>query len=160
MINVVSAWPGLAFRVTITAASTRIQGPHADGVWQFQNLLDTALQITGSGQYEARVLYVAGVTGQRETDTGSVWRLVSADQIPEGATTIPLGEPGGGEAAVDEFGAPIDEATDESDDAGETAEPGRDRDISVDVPPGETGEPIITLPPGTYRFICMVPGHG
>ena len=218
----------------------------ADGAWQFQNLLDTALQITGSGQDETGMLYVAGVAGQRETDNGSVWRLVSADQIPEEATTVPLGEPGEGEAEVDEFGAPIDEAEDESDDGGETAEPVtetapvdetvtpedaapaadatpaatpvpadagaeasdgsqeaggaeeivigmydmyfeperiripantdvrlifenrgaaphnfqiKERDISVDVAPGETGETVINLPPGTYKFICNVPGH-
>ena len=215
----------------------------ADGIWQFQNLLDTALQITGSGQDETGTLYVAGVTGQRETDTGSVWRLVSADQIPDGATTVPLGEPGQGEVEVDELGAPIDEAAEETGDAGDTAEPVnetapvdetvtpdeaapaatpvptdagaeagdgseeaastgaaeevvigmydmyfdperiripantdvrlvfenrgaaphnfeiRDRDISVDVAPGETGEIVINLPPGTYKFICNVPGH-
>ncbi len=221
----------------------------ADGAWQFQNLLDTALQITGSGQDETGMLYVAGVTGQRETDNGSVWRLVSADQIPEGATTVPLGEPGEGEAEVDEFGAPIDEAAGETNDAGETAEPVtetapvdetvtpedsapadeaapaatpvpanagaeagdgseetvtvdgadeivigmydmyfeperiripantdvrlifenrgaaphnfdiKERDISIDVAPGETGETVVNLPPGTYKFICSVPGH-
>lgn len=217
----------------------------ANGAWQFQNLLDTALQITGSGQDETGMLYVAGVTGQREIDNGSIWRLVAADQIPEGATTAPLGEPGEGEAEVDEFGAPIDEAADETGGAGETAEPVtetapvdetvtpdeaaatdeaapvatpvptdagaeagdgatadgaeeiligmydmyfeperiripantdvrlvfenrgaaphnfeiKEGDISVDVAPGETGEAVINLPPGSYKFICNVPGH-
>ena len=35
----------------------------------------------------------------------------------------------------------------------------RDQDITVDVAPGGTGETIIILPPGTYKFICNVPGH-
>jgi glucose/arabinose dehydrogenase/plastocyanin len=217
----------------------------ADGAWQFENLLDTALQITGSGQDESGVLYVAAVTSQRETDNGSVWKLVSADAVPTGATTVPLGEPAQGEAEVDEFGAPLGEAGEETDEAGETAEPVneaapvdetvtpddeasaatpavpatgasdaeiaqsrstpvsaaaeaivigmydiyfepdrvrmpantdvrfvfenrgaaphnfeiKERDISIDVAPGETAEAVINLPPGTYKFICNVPGH-
>src|SRR5215212_10166137 len=94
----------------------------ADGAWQFENLLDSALQITGSGQDSSSDLYVAAVTSQRETDNGSVWKLVSADQVPEGATTVPLGEPRTGEQDVDEFGAPVADAGDEAD-AGDTAEP-------------------------------------
>jgi plastocyanin len=31
--------------------------------------------------------------------------------------------------------------------------------ISVDVAPGGTGEAVINLPLGTYKFICNVPGH-
>ena len=217
----------------------------ADGVWQFENLLDTALQITGSAQDQSGNLYVAAVTSQRETDNGSVWKLVSADQVPAGATTVPLGEPAQGEAEVDEFGAPVGEAGEETDAAGDTAEPVneaapvdetvtpdeqasaatpaapaaaatdaetaqsqstpvsanadvvvigmydiyfepdriripantdvrfvfenrgaaphnfeiKERDISVDVAPGETAEAVINLPPGTYKFICDVPGH-
>jgi len=215
-----------------------------DGNWQFQNLLDSALQITGSGQDESGVLYVAAVTSQRESANGSVWKLVSADQVPAGATTMPLGEPSQGDAEVDEFGAPVAEAGDESNAAGETAEPVNEEapvdetvtpgeqtaaatpisepatgesatadsqsaqvsggvdeivigmydiyfepdrihipantdvrfifenrgaaphnfelkegDISVDVAPGESAETVINLPPGTYKFICNVPGH-
>jgi len=215
-----------------------------DGNWQFQNLLDSALQITGSGQDESGVLYVAAVTSQRESANGSVWKLVSADQVPPGATTMPLGEPSQGDAEVDEFGAPVAEAGDESNAAGETAEPVNEEapvdetvtpgeqtaaatpisepatgesatadskaaqvsggvdeivigmydiyfepdrihipantdvrfifenrgaaphnfelkegDISVDVAPGESAETVINLPPGTYKFICNVPGH-
>jgi glucose/arabinose dehydrogenase/plastocyanin len=215
-----------------------------DGNWQFQDLLDTALQITGSGQDESGALYVAAVTSQRESANGSVWKLVSADQVPAGATTVPLGEPSQGDAEVDEFGAPVAEAGDESNAAGETAEPVNEEapvdetvtpgeqtaaatpisepatgesatadsksaqvsggvdeivigmydiyfepdrihipantdvrfifenrgaaphnfelkegDISVDVAPGESAETVINLPPGTYKFICNVPGH-
>jgi glucose/arabinose dehydrogenase/plastocyanin len=217
----------------------------AEGVWQFENLLDTALQLTGSGQDERGNLYVAAVTSQRETDNGSVWKLVSADQAPADATTVPLGEPAQGEAEVDEFGAPVGEAGEETGAAGDTAEPVtevarvdetvtpdeeasaatpavpeagasdaeiaqsrstpvsaaaeaivigmydiyfepdrirmpantdvrfvfenrgaaphnfeiKERDISIDVAPGETAEAVINLPPGTYKFICNVPGH-
>jgi glucose/arabinose dehydrogenase/plastocyanin len=215
-----------------------------DGNWQFQDLLDTALQITGSGQDESGALYVAAVTSQRESANGSVWKLVSADQVPAGATTVPLGEPSQGDAEVDEFGAPVAEAGDESNAAGETAEPVNEEapvdetvtpgeqtaaatpisepatgesatadsksaqvsggvdeivigmydiyfepdrihipantdvrfifenrgaaphnfelkegDVSVDVAPGESAETVINLPPGTYKFICNVPGH-
>ena len=32
-------------------------------------------------------------------------------------------------------------------------------DVSVDVPPGQTGSATITAPAGTYEFYCNVPGH-
>ncbi len=101
------------------------------GVWQFESLLDTALQITGSGQDNAGDLYVTAVTSRRGSTpdalNGSVWKLVAADKVPEGAATVPLGEPGGGDIAVDEDGNPIDVATDEAEDvpaaeAGDTDE--------------------------------------
>jgi glucose/arabinose dehydrogenase/uncharacterized cupredoxin-like copper-binding protein len=78
--------------------------------WQFQTLLDTALQITGAGQDDTGAVYVGAVGDQGDDGgSGSVWKLVSADQVPEGATTVPLGQPGQGDVEVDEYGAPIDE---------------------------------------------------
>ena len=32
-------------------------------------------------------------------------------------------------------------------------------DISVDIPPGDTGEAVINAPTGTYEYYCNVPGH-
>jgi uncharacterized cupredoxin-like copper-binding protein len=31
--------------------------------------------------------------------------------------------------------------------------------ISVDVPPGQTGSVTINAPAGTYQYYCNVPGH-
>ncbi len=76
-----------------------------NGVWQFENLLDTALQLTGAGQDGDNDLYVAGTIGEEGQD--SVWKLIAADQIPEGATTVPIGEPRLGDVVVDEDGAII-----------------------------------------------------
>ncbi|MCC7021658.1 MAG: cupredoxin domain-containing protein, partial [Thermomicrobiales bacterium] len=181
------------------------------GVWQFQNLLDTALQITGSGQDANGDLYVTTVTGepsQTGQGTDSVWKLVAADKVPEGAVTVPLGHPRTGDVSVDENGAPLDAgngptqaeapATPAAEAPAATTaqdvaidmydmyfEPNRitipantdvrfvftnrgqvahnfsvnRQDISVDVEPGGTGETIVNLPAGTYKFVCNVPGH-
>ena len=188
----------------------------ANGVWQFQNLLDTALQITGSGQDANGDLYVTTYTGESAeggTGNGEVWKLVSADNVPAGATTVPLGHPRQGEVAVDENGAPIEEApaavaspaASAEETAGATTATGTSgqevvlglydmyfepnhivipantdvrfvlenhgesphnfsvktatADIDVDVEPGGTAETVVNLPPGTYKFICNVPGH-
>jgi uncharacterized cupredoxin-like copper-binding protein len=40
-------------------------------------------------------------------ETGTVWKLVAADQVPQGAITVPLGQPRQGEVEVDEEGEPI-----------------------------------------------------
>jgi len=93
----------------------------ADGVWQFENLLDTALQITGSGQDANGDLYVTAVTsrkdkGEKEGGNGSIWKLVAAGNVPEGATTIALGSPEEGDRKPDKQGqgedADLDEPTD------------------------------------------------
>jgi glucose/arabinose dehydrogenase/plastocyanin len=81
-----------------------------NGIWQFESLLDTALQITGSGQDANNDLYVTAISGEQSTDgegTGTVWKLVAADKVPEGAKTVPLGQPRQGEVKVDEEGEPI-----------------------------------------------------
>ncbi len=93
----------------------------ADGVWQFENLLDSALQITGSGQDANGDLYVSAVTsrkdkGEEEGGNGSIWKLVAAGNVPDGATTIPLGSPEEGDRKPEKAGqtedADLDEATD------------------------------------------------
>ncbi len=214
----------------------QIRGLQRDeaGTWQFQNLLDTALQVTGSGQDTNGDLYIATVTDRHESGeggNGAVWKLVAADAVSEGAVTVPLGEPGGGAIEVDEEGEPIAPAAEDAlaetpspaaapanPETSPTATPSpaelapiatpssgasvaatevsitmadiffdpqrvaipantdvrlilentgavvhnfelRDQDISVDVEPGQSGEVIVNLPPGNYRFICNIPGH-
>jgi glucose/arabinose dehydrogenase/uncharacterized cupredoxin-like copper-binding protein len=76
----------------------RIRGLQRDenGVWQFQDLLDTATKITGAGQDASGTLYVTTLESRAGEDvsarSGTLWRLVSADKVPEGAVTVPLGE--------------------------------------------------------------------
>ena len=76
----------------------RIRGLQRDenGVWQFQDLLDTATKITGAGQDASGALYVTTLESRAGEDvsarSGTLWRLVSADKVPEGAVTVPLGE--------------------------------------------------------------------
>lgn len=64
-----------------------------DKSWKMQQLLDTKLKITGSGVDEQGDLYVTSCQcayGQREaTKTGSLWRLVPATQVPQGAEVAP-----------------------------------------------------------------------
>ena len=75
----------------------RIRGLQRDenGVWQFQDLLDTATKITGAGQDASGTLYVTTLESRAGEDvsarSGTLWRLVSADKVPEGAVTVPLG---------------------------------------------------------------------
>lgn len=176
------------------------------GVWQYQSLLDTALQITSSGQNEAGALFVAATTGEvnpGDVGPGSIWKLVGADKVPPAAETVPLGQPRQGdiiddgmEGTSDGQDAPDAEATPEAAAAPSNGQqvielydfsfsPDRftiaantdvaviisnqgdsphnfelkDEGISVDVAPGQREEVIINLPPGTYKFICNVPGH-
>ena len=73
------------------------------GVWQFANMLDTALQITGSGQDDSGHLYVAAITGESsDAAPGSVWEVMSADRVPAGAETVPLGQPRQGDIVIDD----------------------------------------------------------
>jgi glucose/arabinose dehydrogenase len=79
--------------------SGKIWGLQRDeaGTWIYQELLDTELQVTGSGFDERGNLYVTACTctNDRRYDPfdnpqGTVWRLVGGDQVPEGAETAPL----------------------------------------------------------------------
>ncbi|GIW03880.1 MAG: glucose dehydrogenase [Thermomicrobiales bacterium] len=67
------------------------------GQWQYQELLDTTLFVTGGGEDDAGELYVTSCTCEfsRKYDPeknpgGAVWHLVAADQVPGGAETAPL----------------------------------------------------------------------
>ncbi|MCC6314578.1 MAG: PQQ-dependent sugar dehydrogenase [Thermomicrobiales bacterium] len=68
-----------------------------DGNWNYQELLDTKLLVTGAGADTTGNLYATACTCEYtrqynafENPTGTVWRIVAADQIPEGAVTAPL----------------------------------------------------------------------
>lgn len=78
------------------------------GRWQFQELLQTDLQFTGGGYDEdgnvlavnCECFYLTDV-GPTENPPGSVWRVMAADEVPEGAETARIVQPqpqdGGGQ---------------------------------------------------------------
>jgi glucose/arabinose dehydrogenase len=69
----------------------------SSGAWQFEELLNTTLLITGGGQDDNGELYVMscecgfgeGVEGE---NPGVIWRVVAAGQAPEGSVLAPLDE--------------------------------------------------------------------
>ncbi len=70
------------------------------GAWQYQELLDTELLATGAGQGEDGELYMLAcscVFGRTydpyEDPQGTVWRIVAADQVAEGAEVAPTQAP-------------------------------------------------------------------
>jgi glucose/arabinose dehydrogenase len=70
-----------------------------DGIWMFQQLLDTGLLVTGSGTDDVGNLYATACECEFsrqydpfENPRGTVWRIVAADQVPEGAETAPVDE--------------------------------------------------------------------
>jgi glucose/arabinose dehydrogenase len=71
----------------------------AQGAWQMEEMLDldTPLRPTGSGFDEEGNLYVThasanygGPVDPYQSERGALWKLVPADQVPEGAETAPL----------------------------------------------------------------------
>jgi glucose/arabinose dehydrogenase len=79
--------------------SGKIWGLQRDeaGAWMYRQLLDTELVITGAGRDESGNLYITTCNcsinpryDPFEHPQGKVWRLVTADRIPEGAETAPL----------------------------------------------------------------------
>lgn len=71
------------------------------GGWAFEELLDTRLLITGSGTDAANGLYATSCDcvfsrdyNAEDDPTGSVWQVVAADQVPDGAETAPVDEAG------------------------------------------------------------------
>lgn len=70
------------------------------GAWQFEELLHTSLLVTGAGMGENGDLYLTACNCEfsRQYDPfenpgGTVWRIVAADQVSEGAETAPTPEP-------------------------------------------------------------------
>ena len=86
------ALDGIYFNADLCTGEIRGLQRDGNGIWQFENLLDTALQPTGAGQDANNELYLAMMTGEPDAKgAGSLWKLVAADKVPEGATTVPLG---------------------------------------------------------------------
>jgi glucose/arabinose dehydrogenase len=67
-----------------------------DGKWQMQQLVHTGMNLSSGGEDEAGDLYVTNMGSQYGTwnpfdsARGSVWKVVSADRVPNGAKTAPL----------------------------------------------------------------------
>jgi glucose/arabinose dehydrogenase len=78
--------------------SGRVWGiaPGDDGSWQMQELLDTTLFVTGSGEDEAGTIYFTscecGYGQPAPKPVGSLWMLVAADEVPADATPAPVAE--------------------------------------------------------------------
>ncbi|MGB3306059.1 MAG: PQQ-dependent sugar dehydrogenase [Thermomicrobiales bacterium] len=71
-----------------------------DGTWNYQILLDTDLQVTGSGQGADGELYVTTCNctygkayDPQKNPEGAVWRIVASDKVPSGAETAPVASP-------------------------------------------------------------------
>jgi len=78
--------------------SGRVYGLVRDqnGAWVYQSLLQTSLLVTGSGQDQAGELYVTACSCEYSRDYnalanpgGTVWRIVQADKVPQGAEVAP-----------------------------------------------------------------------
>jgi hypothetical protein len=96
--------------------SGRVWGLAQDdaGTWQFEELLHTGLAATGSGTSEAGNVYLTACECEFGSDydpfenpSGTLWRVVAADQVPEGAEVAP----------------PPEEEDEEQEDEGEQATP-------------------------------------
>ena len=77
-----------------------------DGAWQMEELLDTALFVTGAGEDEAGNIYFTscecGYGQTAPNPRGALWMLVAADAVPDGATTAPTGPKAADDANVEE----------------------------------------------------------
>jgi glucose/arabinose dehydrogenase len=77
--------------------SGRVWGLAKDeaGKYQMQELLNTSLNLSSGGEDEAGNLYVCNAPSQYGTSNpfasakGSVWKIVAADKVPNGAKTAP-----------------------------------------------------------------------
>jgi glucose/arabinose dehydrogenase/plastocyanin len=136
------------------------------GQWVYQELLRTTLRPTGAGQDEAGELYVTSCatcgSGGRRYDPyadpqGEVWRLVAADQVPQGAEVAPTPAPEGTtpEAAESTPVSPEGEAaTPLAEDAPAPAGPVTIEAVDIDWNPNE-----MTIPADTDVTVT-IPNHG
>src|SRR5215207_703852 len=136
------------------------------GQWIYQELLHTALRPTGAGQDEAGELYVTSCatcgSGGRRYDPyadpqGEVWRLVAADQVPQGAEVAPTPAP---EGTTPEPAAPTpaspegESATPIAESAAAPAGPVTIEAVDIDWNPNE-----MTIPANTDVTVT-IPNHG
>jgi glucose/arabinose dehydrogenase/uncharacterized cupredoxin-like copper-binding protein len=159
--------------------------------WQFEELLDTDLHLSGAGESEDGAIYVTsceceyGEPDAFANPPGSLWRLVAADQLPEGAEVAPLGgdeeeaeaattPAAGGEVVTVSL---VDGAIEMSDTlaAGtytfevtnngtmmhnfEIEGQGMESAFEADLEPGETRSMTVELAAGTYEVYCPVGNH-
>ncbi len=92
--------------------SGRIWGiaPGEDGSWQMEELLDTGMFVTGSGEDEAGNIYFTscecGYGQPAPNPRGALWMLVAADQVPDGAELAPADRQPGSAPADDGAATP------------------------------------------------------
>jgi glucose/arabinose dehydrogenase/plastocyanin len=130
------------------------------GEWTMQELLDTSLLVTGSGEDEAGEIYFTSCEcgyGQRQPNpVGSLWRLVTADQVPGDAETAPTGTPeatpAAGEFAATPEGVEASPATDTA--AGGAGDEITVESVDIDFNPNE-----FTIPANTDVTIHL-PNNG
>jgi uncharacterized cupredoxin-like copper-binding protein len=91
--------------------------------WQMEELLDTSLLVTGSGEDEAGNLYFTncecGYGQAAPHQAGSLWMVVDANNVPEGAEVAPTGEEQAATPAAEQVAATPGTASPEAG-AGET----------------------------------------
>jgi glucose/arabinose dehydrogenase/uncharacterized cupredoxin-like copper-binding protein len=159
------------------------------GAWAYAELLDTELQVSGAGADVTGELYVTTCTCDFERGYdpeaepgGAVWRLVAADQVPEGSETAPPqstapdeeATAGGGEAVqvslVDgsiempdtlPAGPTTFEVTNNGTMEHNFEVEGGDieEEFEENLQPGETQTMEIDLPAGEYHVYCPVADH-
>jgi glucose/arabinose dehydrogenase/uncharacterized cupredoxin-like copper-binding protein len=164
------------------------------GEWLYAELLDTDLQVSGAGMDEAGELYVTACTCEYErgydpleNPGGTVWQLMAADQVPEGAetattpaaapeevaegTTAPAGEgnpiPVSLVDGVIEMPASIPAGlttfavTNDGTMAHNFEIEGGDLEEQFDenLQPGESNTMTVDLPAGEYEIYCPVGDH-
>ncbi len=68
-----------------------------DGEWAMEQLIDSTLMPTGSGEGEDGAIYMTTATCNYggpvrpiDNERGALWKLVETDKVPAGAETIPL----------------------------------------------------------------------
>ena len=72
----------------------------ANGAWVYQNLLQTALSVTGAGEDQDGNVYFTACNckysrtyNALDNPGGSLWKVVQADKVPSGAETAPTPTP-------------------------------------------------------------------
>ncbi|HEY8370452.1 MAG TPA: PQQ-dependent sugar dehydrogenase [Thermodesulfobacteriota bacterium] len=85
----------------------------AAGRWQFQELAQTGLQFTGGGEDEEGFVYAVNCDcfytedrGPLDNPPGALWRIVPANQVPQGAVMAPGPKATGASGAAPAAGEP------------------------------------------------------